>query len=75
MVDATSPAALKNALAERSRAEGFDVMRVTHADAIPQAAGRLRHFLAENRHGDMDWMARHEARRASPRGLWPQAET
>jgi epoxyqueuosine reductase len=75
MVDATSPAALKNALAERSRAEGFEVMRVTHADAIPQAAGRLRHFLAENRHGEMDWMARHEARRASPRGLWPQAES
>ena len=75
MVDATSPVALKNALAERSHAEGFDVMRVTHADAIPQAAGRLRHFLSENRHGDMDWMARHEARRASPRGLWPQVET
>jgi hypothetical protein len=44
MVDATSPVALKNALAERSHAEGFDVMRVTPADAIPHAAGRLRHF-------------------------------
>ena len=53
MVDATKIAALKNALAERSRAEGFEVMRVTHADAIPQAAGRLR-LSAENRHGDMD---------------------
>ena len=44
MVDATSPAALKNALAERSRAEGFEVMRVTHADAIPQAAGTVAAF-------------------------------
>lgn len=64
MVDATSPVALKNALAERSHAEGFDVMRVTHADAIPQAAGRLRHFLSET---DMAiWIGWRGMRRAAP---------
>ena len=75
MVEPHNPATLKHALAARARAEGFEVMRVTHADAIPEAAGRLRDFLADERHGDMAWMATHEARRASPKGLWPQVET
>ena len=50
---------------------GFDVVGVTLADAIPQALPRLRQFLAEGAHGDMDWMATTAERRGDPRMLWP----
>lgn len=33
---------------------------------------RLRQFLAEGAHGDMDWMDATAARRGNPRTLWPQ---
>jgi epoxyqueuosine reductase len=46
---------------------------VARPDAIPQAAQRLRDFLAAGAHGDMDWMARHPERRGDPRAVWPQA--
>jgi epoxyqueuosine reductase len=50
--------------------EGFDAFGVTRPDAIPQAAGRLRGFLAGGAHGDMDWMARNADRRSDPRLIW-----
>ena len=40
-------------------------------DAIPLAAERLRTFLAEGAHGDMDWMAAKADRRGDPRTMWP----
>jgi epoxyqueuosine reductase len=61
-------------LEARLRAEaarlGFASFGVASADATPQAAQRLRDWLAAGRHGDMIWMAETEARRASPRALW-----
>src|SRR5262249_10354729 len=44
-------------------------------DSIPQAAERLRHFLAEGAHGDMDWMETTAVRRESPHVLWPQVRS
>jgi epoxyqueuosine reductase len=58
-----------------ARGYGFDTIGVTRPDAIPQAAERLRHFLAEGAHGDMDWMATTAARRGDPRVLWPQVRS
>ena len=57
------------------RSHGFDVVGVTRPDSIPQAGERLRQFLADGAHGDMDWMAATAARRGDPRTLWPQART
>ncbi len=48
---------------------------MTRPDAIPQAAARLREFLAAGAHGDMAWMADNAERRADPRALWPQARS
>ncbi|HLH51915.1 MAG TPA: tRNA epoxyqueuosine(34) reductase QueG [Roseiarcus sp.] len=50
---------------------GFDLCRVASADGAPGAAARLREWLQDGRHGDMDWMQETEARRADPRALWP----
>src|SRR5262249_19601958 len=69
------PLALKAELTRAARAHGFDVVGVTRPDAIPQAAERLRQFVGEGGHGDMDWMARTAARRESPHALWPQVRS
>jgi epoxyqueuosine reductase len=69
------PAALKAALARAAREQGFDVVGVTTPDSIPQAAKRLRQFLADGAHGDMHWLRTTAARRAEPRALWPQARS
>ena len=58
-----------------ARATGFDVVGVTRPDSIPLAAGRLRQFLAEGAHGDMEWMQRTAARRGSPGAFWPAARS
>jgi epoxyqueuosine reductase len=55
---------LKRAVAERALAEGFAVMRVAGADAIPQAPGRLEAWLASGYQGEMGWME--ERQRSAP---------
>jgi epoxyqueuosine reductase len=68
-------AALKRALAEAARGQGFDVIGVARPDSIPLAAERLRQFLAEGGHGDMDWLETTATRRGDPRALWPDVRS
>jgi len=44
-------------------------------DSIPAAGERLREFLAEGAHGDMDWMATNADRRGNPRAMWPDVRS
>ena len=54
---------------------GFQVVRFARAE-IPQAEQtNLAQFLAEGRHGEMDWMARNPDRRADPLKLWPEVRS
>lgn len=39
------------------------------------AGARLRDFVAQGRHGDMDWMRTHLDRRAHPTAMWPEAKS
>ena len=55
-----------------AKALGFDVCRVTHPSAIPEAAERLAAWLASGAAGTMDWLAATKARRSDPRELWPE---
>ena len=66
--------ALKQALAERARAEGFDAFGVTRPEAIAEAAPHLHDWLDAGSHGDMDWMERTRERRADPVALWPEVK-
>ncbi|MFN4192974.1 MAG: tRNA epoxyqueuosine(34) reductase QueG [Tabrizicola sp.] len=66
---------LKARLIARALEEGFVKAGVCRPDAVPEAAGRLRRFLAEGRHGQMGWMADREAWRGSPSALWPEARS
>jgi epoxyqueuosine reductase len=68
-------ASLKTELALLARTQGFHDLRVTTPDAIGPAGERLRQFLADHRHGDMDWMERNADRRAAPEVLWPEARS
>jgi epoxyqueuosine reductase len=66
---------LKRAVAERAQAEGFAVMRVAAADAIPLAPERLKDWLKAGYHGDMAWMDERTAERADPRALWNEVRS
>ena len=57
------------------RAEGFEAVGFARPDAIGAAGGRLDAYLADGRHGDMEWLAAHADRRRSPDVLWPQARS
>ena len=51
----------KEQLVARALDEGFAKVGICRPDAVPEAAGRLRAFLAAGRHGQMGWMAEREA--------------
>ncbi len=73
MPSSTSDA--RAAILARALEEGLDVVGFARADGAAQAGAHLAAFLADGRHGTMDWMARNAAARAAPRALWPQARS
>jgi epoxyqueuosine reductase len=73
--DSSRDLSLKEALRREAQAAGFVTARVAAADAIPQAADRLQAFVAAGLHGDMHWMAETQARRGSPKALWPEVRS
>lgn len=66
---------MKSRLIQRALDEGFIKVGICRPDAVPEAAGRLRAFLAEGRHGQMGWMAEREEWRGSAAALWPEARS
>ncbi|MGE0630396.1 MAG: tRNA epoxyqueuosine(34) reductase QueG [Hyphomicrobiaceae bacterium] len=54
---------------------GFLDLRVTTPAGIGVAGERLRHFLEQGQHGDMDWLERNAERRADPTTLWPEVRS
>ncbi|GLS19054.1 epoxyqueuosine reductase [Labrys miyagiensis] len=66
---------LKSQLLARAHAEGFDVVRVTTPDAIPQAPERLKTFLDQGCHGEMGWMHDRADQRGAPLALWPEVRS
>ena len=72
---ASDPARLRQFIDREARNLGFDAVRVTTPDAIPQAGERLGDAVAAGYHGSMAWMAETTARRGDPRALWPEARS
>ncbi|MFQ5625588.1 MAG: tRNA epoxyqueuosine(34) reductase QueG [Methyloligellaceae bacterium] len=66
---------LKDQIRARAVQAGFDVIRFTTPDAIPAAGDKLMAFLAQGRHGDMQWMETTAERRRDPSSLWVQARS
>lgn len=66
---------LKTELARQAHALGFDAIGFANPGALGEAGARLKSFVDLGRHGDMDWMERHVARRADPRALMDDVRT
>lgn len=66
---------IKNAIVAEANALGFPAVGFTTPSAIPKAEAGLSHFIDNNWHGDMDWMARHQDRRAHPARLWDETKS
>ena len=69
------PAALKTSLLKRAEALGFIVARITPASLPLSDAAGLDDFVAQQFHGDMDWMVETLDRRKHPQSLWPEARS
>ena len=59
----------------QARALGFDICRFTDIDETWPAAARLAEYVAQGRHGEMDWMAETLPRRVHPRAMWEGARS
>lgn len=66
---------VKQHLKDEALTLGFHDVRFVEVCDDLEAGRYLDAFLADGRHGDMDWMARHADRRRSPKALWPEAKS
>ncbi len=64
---------LRARLVEQARVEGFAAVGIAPASA--EHGARLGEWLDGGNHGTMEWMERRVAERASPQGLWPEANS
>ena len=75
MVNGAATTALRQALTGQARALGFAACGIASAVEDPLRSARLDQWLAEGRHGQMDWMAERYHHRHAPQGLWPEARS
>lgn len=66
---------LKDLIVARALAEGFDVVRVTGAEAAPRNREALHAYLTAGHHGAMEWMETRADERADPQTLWRGARS
>ncbi|MBU1288209.1 MAG: tRNA epoxyqueuosine(34) reductase QueG [Alphaproteobacteria bacterium] len=69
---ASSPEAF---LKDTARSIGFDSVRITRADEPWTAGERLEAFVADGRHGQMEWMETTLERRKAPTAMWAGAKS
>ncbi|MFV0491205.1 MAG: tRNA epoxyqueuosine(34) reductase QueG [Pseudorhodobacter sp.] len=69
------PVVLAQELRRRAVEEGFADLGICAPDATPETASRLADYLAEDRHGQMGWMAERVHWRGSAAALWPEARS
>jgi len=62
-------------LKSRALQLGFEAFGIASADSRPDLPAKLRIALEKGWHGDMEWMAETEERRADPTKLWDGARS
>ncbi|MGJ4992924.1 tRNA epoxyqueuosine(34) reductase QueG [Bradyrhizobium sp. HKCCYLS3077] len=75
LLSANAPDALKAALAAEALKLGFDCIGITVPVVSAERIAAFERFLAEGRHGDMDWLAREPSRRTDPLVLWSEVRS
>ena len=68
-------ATIKEKIKTFALSEGFDLARVTSAEAAPGNREGLVAYLAAGHHGDMTWMETRREERADPVALWRNARS
>ncbi|MDB5550885.1 MAG: 4Fe-4S ferredoxin [Rhizobium sp.] len=58
-----------------ARETGFDLCRITTAETDDVLGENLSAFVDAGHHGTMAWLEETRERRASPKGLWPEAKS
>ncbi len=71
-LDNTSPAA---EIKRQARQLGFSKVGIVRAEQLSAARGRLKEWLRQGYHGEMNWMARDPEQRADPQKLFPDARS
>jgi epoxyqueuosine reductase len=66
---------LETRIKDAARAHGFDAAAIASASDAWDAGGRLAEFIAEGRHGSMEWMEETLQRRSHPTSMWPAAKS
>jgi epoxyqueuosine reductase len=75
VADAASLDELKAHLIEHAKALGFASVGFAPAADDPVRGERLREWLAEGMHGDMEWMEARADVRQGPQAMWPDARS
>jgi epoxyqueuosine reductase len=65
----------KDRIRARALALGFDACGFASVERPWPAGPRLVEFIAQGRHGSMDWMEATAERRSHPRAMWPGARS
>ena len=66
---------LKSLIRQEALALGFDACGFARVDRPWPASDRLAEFVAEGRHGTMDWIERTAERRSHPQAMWAEARS
>jgi len=66
---------LKSRLIEQARALGFASVGFAPAADDPLRSERLRQWLADGAHGEMEWMEARAEVRQGPQSMWPEARS
>jgi epoxyqueuosine reductase len=69
------PAKLTAYIKDIARQAGFDICRVTSAEAEERLGRDLAAYVDAGHHGTMVWMEETKERRAAPTTLWPEAKS
>jgi epoxyqueuosine reductase len=75
VIDAVDLDDLKRRFVEHAHALGFASVGFAPAENDPVRAGRLRQWLADGRHGEMEWMEARADVRQGPQSMWPEARS
>lgn len=70
-----SPAEIRDRIREKAGELGFTATGFAPVHLAPEIRDHLAQFIAEGRHGDMDWMPAKAERRREPAALWPEARS
>lgn len=68
-------ASLEEQIRKTAREVGFVACGFAPADAASEAGPNLMRWLAEGRHGSMEWIEARAHQRVAPTALWPEAKS